>query len=322
MVHESGASDHERPVLSRDDVALRVVADVLAGYRDTAIRRLPGVLDGDVEDLHQFRVAIRRARSVLTVSADVLPEAAWGRANRALRSMARLTSPVRDLDVLLLDLPAMGAAVEDSESPRRHDALAVLMELTVAMRERPAVSLEWALRGSDGRELMDAWAAVSVFTPPGGDQPGPLATAPAGELVDAWIAGASKRARRRGRSALESDDLEHWHDLRKALKRQRYLLAAFSEFYDRSELKQVRRRLRQLQEHIGSLQDIRVQEHLIGELASAAELSGLSVAADLADLLLGHLEGRLLEVQSECTLAWEEFDTKKNRRLIRHLTSG
>jgi len=306
----------------RDLLAVVAVTEVVDRYRQEAERRRPGVLEGDVEDLHQFRVAIRRTRSVLGVASDVLPEGPRGRAAASLRSMARLTSPVRDLDVFIEDLPGLCAQVpaEDGAAGSGH-GLQVMTELAVALRERPAVSLEWALRGSDGRELWDSWAAVGALVPTGGDGAGPQATRPAGELVDRWVYGAYRRARRRGRAALESDDLEHWHDLRKALKRLRYLLTAFESMYAKDDLRPVRKPLRRLQDHIGRLQDIRVQEGLTAELRSAAGRAGFGDAMEMADHLDEVLRHRLAEVQAECTDAWTAYDTGDTRAAVRHLTS-
>ena len=306
----------------RDLLAVVAVTEVVERYRQEAERRCPGVLEGDVEDLHQFRVAIRRTRSVLGVASDVLPEDPRRRAAASLRSMARLTSPVRDLDVFIEDLPELCAqlpADDDSSSSGR--GLRVMTELAVAMRERPAVSLEWALRGSDGRELWDSWAAAGSVVPTGGEEAGRLATQPAGDLVDRWVEGAYRRARKRGRAALVSDDLEHWHDLRKALKRLRYLLTAFESMYAKEDLRPVRKPLRRLQDHIGRLQDIRVQEGLTTELRSSARRAGFRSAMEVADHLDEVLRHRLAEVQAECTDAWTAYDTRDTRAAVRHLTS-
>lgn len=322
MAKGSGASRARRRREARDLLAVAAVAEVVDEYRLEAERRLPGVLTGDVEDLHQFRVAIRRTRSILGVAGDVLPEAPRLRAASSLRSMGRLTSPVRDLDVFIDDLPGLCGVLTPDDVAGRHDAaLVVMTELAVALRERPAVSLEWALRGSDGRELAASWAAVATRVPVGADGAGPKATLPAGNLVDEWVYAAYRRARKRGRAALVSDDLEHWHDLRKSLKRLRYLLGAFAPMYARSDLRPVRKPLRRLQDHIGRLQDIRVQEGLTEDLRDSARLSGFRGAVELSDHLDEVLGVRLAEVQAECTDAWTAYDTKATRAAVRHLTS-
>ena len=65
-----------------EEVAIVAVVGVLRGYRDDAHAELPRVLDGSTKALHNFRVAMRRARSVASVAQDVLPaghrEAALG----------------------------------------------------------------------------------------------------------------------------------------------------------------------------------------------------------------------------------------------------
>ena len=301
-----------------DEVAIVAVTSVLRGYRDDAEKRLPGVLAGDVEDLHQFRVAMRRARTVVSAAHGVLPDEHRDRVGRTLRSMAALTSPVRDLDVFIADLPDLCEKVPEV-APGAADAL---VEIAVATRERPSVRLEWALRGPDGRHLFEDWELVSTPVPPGGSEPGALATAPAVDVVDLWIAKAFKRTRRKGRVALESDDLEHWHELRKALKKLRYLVAAFGEMHSGKRLKPVRKRLRTLQEHIGSLQDLRVQMELASELHERAVAADLHAAADLALGIRGQVSRRLALAHAECTDAWQEFDVPRTRQAFKALTVG
>ena len=302
-----------------DEVAIVAVAGVLGGYRDEARSRLPGVLDGSVEDLHQFRVATRRARSVVGAATGVLPEEPRVVLGQSLRAIARLTSPVRDLDVFVSDLPSLAAAVD---AGGRTGALDALVDIAGAARERPSVSLEWALRGPDGARLFDLWEAASTPVPAGGDAPGPLATEPALAVVDEWTMAAFRRTRRKGRVALESDDLEHWHDLRKSLKKLRYLVTAFGYLHQRSELKPVRKHLKRLQEHIGGLQDHRVQGELIEEMRSRALAARLPAAAELASDIKAGVDRDLARTHAECTEAWLEFDTRDTRRAFKSLTAS
>jgi len=69
---------------------------------------LPGLLDDrDTEFLHDFRVAVRRTRSTLKLGRAVLPEAMRNRWEPAFKGLGDATTPLRDLDVYVLDLPTM-----------------------------------------------------------------------------------------------------------------------------------------------------------------------------------------------------------------------
>lgn len=66
---------------------------------------LPGTLWGkDIEFLHDFRVACRRSRSILSQLKSAFPESAIKPFLEDFAWLSRLTSAVRDLDVFLLKL--------------------------------------------------------------------------------------------------------------------------------------------------------------------------------------------------------------------------
>ncbi|HEY6000990.1 MAG TPA: CHAD domain-containing protein, partial [bacterium] len=70
---------------------------------------LPGVrADTDPEFLHDVRVAVRRTRSALGQLKGVLPPATAARFAAAFAGLQELTGPARDLDVYVLELPALG----------------------------------------------------------------------------------------------------------------------------------------------------------------------------------------------------------------------
>ena len=310
-----------------DQVAIVAVAGVLGGYRDEARSRMAGALDGSVEDLHQFRVAMRRARSVVGVAKGVLPEESRIALGRSLRVLSRLTSAPRDLDVFMGDLPRLAAELSGGDghrAPSRNvdpESLAALVDIASAARERPAVRLEWALRGPDGARMFELWDTVSATVPPGGVAPGPLATDSAVEVVDTWTMKSYRRSRERGRAAVRSDDLGHWHDLRKSLKRLRYLVTSFGYLHERKHVKAVRKPLKELQEHIGGLQDCRVQAELLAEMHDRAEAAHLIGAAQLASAMSEGVGRRMERLHAECTEAWVEFDTPETEGRFEALTA-
>src|SRR4051812_47194576 len=78
------------------------------------------VSDVDVEFLHDLRVAVRRSRSAVKLLGDVLPPALVAWVAPQLAWLGDLTTPARDLDVLLQTLPSLtgrlvGGRSEDLE---------------------------------------------------------------------------------------------------------------------------------------------------------------------------------------------------------------
>ncbi|HNB96129.1 MAG TPA: CHAD domain-containing protein, partial [Microthrixaceae bacterium] len=115
----------------RDQPAGRVLPLVLGTYLEDFREAEPAVRsDGDPEDLHRFRVSLRRARSLMAVGSDVLPSEELVLLQALASWFANVTSPVRDLDVLLIDLDDLGRSVV----PELHDALDELRVAVAAQR--------------------------------------------------------------------------------------------------------------------------------------------------------------------------------------------
>ena len=85
------------------------------------------VSDVDTEFLHDFRVAVRRSRSAVKLFGDVLPAALVAWVTPQLRLLGDLTTPSRDLDVLLQELPSLTAGLT---SGRREDLEPLVLHLT------------------------------------------------------------------------------------------------------------------------------------------------------------------------------------------------
>ena len=93
-------------------MTLRAVAD---GTLDIASKQVDGIIaDYDTEFLHDYRVCIRRVRSLLTTIKTVLAPATLAELKTQLGNMARATNELRDLDVYLLDQPELLARLPTS----------------------------------------------------------------------------------------------------------------------------------------------------------------------------------------------------------------
>ena len=89
------------PPVSNDPGAARL-RELLAAQRRALLVHEPGTrLGDDIENLHEHRVAARRARAFLRATRGYI-DSDWRRAlGDALAELGRATGPVRDLDVLL-----------------------------------------------------------------------------------------------------------------------------------------------------------------------------------------------------------------------------
>ena len=114
---------HPGAAITADMPAAAAIARVLRTFLATVEVNVPGVCaDIDTEFLHDLRVAVRRARSTVKLAGDVLPAAgAVEQLAVDLKWLGDATTPTRDLDVYLLDVPGMAERLRAArpQRPRR-----------------------------------------------------------------------------------------------------------------------------------------------------------------------------------------------------------
>ncbi len=293
-----------------DQLAGRLFPLVLEGLLDEAkVRELRVRESDDAVHLHKYRVTLRRTRSVLTAGAQVFPDEELELLLAMLSTLGDVSSPLRDLDVLLAGLddgagelpPQLVAGVEPlrDELERRHSE--ARQELL-------------ALLGSEfSQVLLRRWQTMASVYRVGGSDPGPDARRVAGEVVDELIARSFRRVRAQGRRAAPSDDVASWHRLRRRLKRFRYLVVQFQALYPAAAFDNLLRDVVRLQDGLGELQDQVAQAELLEDAGLALEGRPALAAGALIDRLV--LETP--DAASSARAAWERFDRPKVRRRVR-----
>ncbi len=131
-----------------DAAAVSVLAELAA----ITEANLAGTLaDLDTEFLHDLRVSVRKARSVLREMRRAFPAEALQAQRDALKWVQNVTGDVRDLDVQLLDWPGLAAKVP----PDRQVALEPVHVLVGEHRTRAFNELSAVLKGTEFRERWD-----------------------------------------------------------------------------------------------------------------------------------------------------------------------
>lgn len=256
----------------------------------------PAIDGRDPEGVHQLRVALRRLRSALALLKDVLaPEArdAW---NGELRWLLGCLGPARDLDVLLTELlPAV------QPGPGLEDEVGVLREAATQGRADAYARLGEAMTSERYADLLFGFACwierkgwrsgvdVDVILA----QQEPTEAFARRTLGKRWH-GIRKRLRR-----VADLDAEQRHELRISLKKLRYGVDFFAGLFHGSDAKQFRRRLANLQDVLGHMNDTAVARRLVTEAVTTLEGRARRDAAVLgAGILLGWYAGRAGDTQS------------------------
>lgn len=279
--------------------------DITRARIDRQIRAMLEHQDGsrtgeDPEDLHQFRVAIRRLRSVLKNAPALRSHSANARTE--LGWLADLTSPIRDLDVMLLriadELAAFGPADEDAAQP--------LVEALETERDEKRVPLVEALDSDRYTALVNELATLVT------EEPLPDGASAIAELSGTKLVGSLNRPYHKLAKAVHKlpadppdDDL---HDLRIYGKRLRYAAetALPSAGKDhRGQLKDIVKHCKELQDVLGDHQDAVVAAT---KIRTIAEHVTDPRAAFVAGRLVEREFARRAEVRAQWSGVWHHIE--------------
>ena len=293
----------------RDQLAGRVFAVVLEEQLLDFVSHEPGVCRGeDPEELHAYRVALRRARSLLAAGADVYPAEELELLAALAARFAAATSSLRDLDVLIDEF---GDRVDGIAPTLRDGATDLLAELRMN-REMRHTALVAEIDGDLHATLMRRWQTMAAVYRLGGSEPGPDAMRRSGPVVDDAIRSAVRSLRKAAKKAHGSHDTVRWHKVRKRLKRVRYLIALFGPLYEPGTFDEPLRRMRKLQNRLGELQDSVAQPLLIAEAGAAAGgRAGLTAGA-----MCQVAHDRAPDALERCEAAWARFDRRRTWAVI------
>ena len=254
---------------------------MLIGQRLAALRRaLPGARKGDVQAVHQTRVATRRLR-------EALPVVLEGRAARKLRRMARrLTQtlgPVRELDVALGTLAELAA---NGDVPRQ--AITYLRQSIVDERRRLHSELVRRIDRCDFDKLQRKALAAAD------DQQSPRPTVRDSRRIGAARTRAARRAERL-RGAIENAAgmylPDRLHEVRIAVKKLRYALEVARELSGSRAVARIEA-LKRMQDLLGRMHDLEVL------IARTRALQGSPGAPDLR--VSGALDTLVRRLETEC----------------------
>jgi CHAD domain-containing protein len=194
----------------------------------------------DADACHDLRVALRRTRTVLEVGRKVLGRFHADEVRRALRDLQRATGALRDEEVLLEVVAALGVDRPDvttwveTRRRREHAQRLALMHLVQAGQLQ------------HGRELLGALLAFRVDP-----------------SRDRRLAKFAKRAVDRARREVERqraaglDDASALHDLRIAYKRLRYTVEALTDALP-SDMAALAATAAKIQKRLGDVHDVDV----------------------------------------------------------------
>ncbi len=273
--------------------------------------------DIDSEFLHDFRIAVRRTRSLLTLLKKYMPPEQLSHYETEFKWLGSVTGPVRDIDVYLLKKEAYRNLLP----PSLRDGLALFFADLAARRSDEVAELKMNLRSARYQNLVESWKQF-LSDPRSGLFQGvrkkrclPLVNGIISRRFKRFIAEADLI------SAGSSDG--QLHKLRIKGKKFRYLLEFFRSFYADREIGLFLKHMKNVQDNLGDFNDLSVQIEMLEN--TLQELKGRNKRSILLAAALGSLITRLKsehqQVRAQFHSTYETFRTEKNQRLMERLTN-
>lgn len=279
-----------------DDTVEVALREILRSCLKQIAANAAAVQDGpDPEGPHQLRVGLRRLRSVLSVFRPVLEPTATARLVEDVRWLAGLVGELRDLDVLVDEIIAPCSGHFDTST---------LRAAVEARRVKQRASVVETLRGARANGFL---LELAAYTETRGwlsstdlDQSAALSK-PFGSFARAKLTKVWTKVAKMGRRA-EDLDGEERHDLRKAFKKLRYAIEFFEPALDRQQVKRILKDIKQAQELLGYLNDVRMAASL-SDLIHAEPGFARKKSALMTERALGFCLGWH---QAHADRAWEQ----------------
>ena len=253
MVARRAADLRTRPA----PAAVALVGLTLLDAARAAVGRLSD--PDDVEALHDFRVALRRLRTLLRSFRDEAGDVVTKKLQRRVRDVARSTNPARDAEVQLAWILAHKAELGGGRRP----GLPWLVARLEAQRDRAYAGIREdgppEFRQLDRRIRRALTRALADATPGR-----PAFAAATGGLVRAHVTELEQELE----AARSTRDEAAIHRARIAVKRLRYLLEPLQEGGAREAA--IIDRLKQLQDLLGELHDLHVFAAELGDATADA----------------------------------------------------
>ena len=297
--------------LDRGMTIRQAMSAILLSQLDMMERNTPGIRDDiDTEFLHDFRIANRRSRSLISGMRHVLPAPQQASGKQFFSWLSKQTSTLRDIDVFLLAFRQYKQLLP----VKMYTQLLPLQTYLQESREKERIGLLGALDSDRYRGFIRSWRASLLENATDENGTGPVLKAADESVWNAW-----KRVRKQGRHAARTGTDEALHELRIAGKKLRYLLEAFRTLFPAKDVEQAIRQLRRLQNVLGDIVDYQVQQQYLSQWQEnfpGKRHRGVKAAMDYLGKVYARRENA---TKKEFQRHYDAFVSVENRELFKTL---
>ncbi len=304
-------------IVKPDDTAYDAASDIIATYLPVARANEAGIIaDHDTEFLHDYRIALRKIRSVLSLFKEVYQADQTADLKARFSDLMIPTGRLRDLDVYLLEKQRLYDLLPNT----LHSGLDVMFRMFSAERKAAQAKLTDHLRSI--RYETEIASLTKLFKKRKKLKSGPTASLAAQGYACTLIWKRYRKICKIGAGiSSEMPDAEV-HALRIHCKKLRYLMEFFGQLFPKPEFKSLLRPLKQLQDNLGLFNDYSVQQISLQDfLRNASDKprdTNLAVAQSVG-ALTAVLHRRQLEERAKIVESFAQFNGPETQATFRDL---
>ncbi|NTU92916.1 MAG: CHAD domain-containing protein [Chlorobiaceae bacterium] len=273
----------------------------------------------DTEFLHDYRVAIRRSRSIVRLLRGVFDPHRTAWLLGGLRDLGKRTNQLRDRDVYLLRDEAYTRLLPQRLRP----ALDRFFDELETERKQLHRKFCHYLASREYRTFMQGLETVMSDVAMPDQELAPNAALPTRTVASRSIRKSWKKVIIHGRKIGTGTPDSELHELRIHCKKLRYLLEFFSSLFPPKEVGRLVGDMKELQETLGDFVDLSVQiEFLLGRLGTLPhDRAGIDEAAALGGLVSA-LYRKQAHARKKFGETFEKFDDEQTRDLFDNLINS
>ena len=271
--------------------------------------------DYDSEFLHDFRVSIRKSRSILSQLSKIFNQDLLETHKRNLKEIASTTNKLRDMDVYLLSEEEYKGMLPE----HLHLELDVFFKDVARKKRKEHRLVSKMLQSNDYDKEINAWKNFLLDNDK--KEKGTDAEKKVTNLAKKYIYKRYQKIIQQGKIVKKTSPDEDFHTVRISCKKLRYLLELFSSLFPKDEISTATKLLKNIQDSLGNFNDMCVQQIHLNEYLhtlSGIKTDNAKIAAAIGGLITSTYN-RKYDYRIEFYCRFNEFISSKNNSFFEKL---
>ncbi len=290
----------------------QAVKKILLRLLEIMQQNTSGTIKGrDTEFMHDYRVVIKKIRVALKQANTVHPQEISTQYKSFFSQLGKLTNPVRDLDVFLLQLQNYQVDLEQSSWTQ----LQPLRQYLLLSRAEAQKQLIAELKSSQYRDHIKQWRDYLEQSEMDDSAPDKLDGATY-KLADELIWRVNQEILVKGKSITRNSSAETLHELRKYFKHLRYLIEFFRSLYPAVSLRVLIETLIDVQDSLGEYNDRHIQMAMVNAFIQQSDNQD---AIKISEQIVEILQQQQLEAGKKFKESYKMYSSSASQKKFKEM---